>query len=195
MNNQKDKKVKEQYLKQIKIASRFGLIASIVVAAASILWIWLSPYTFRQNDTVHAYMMIAICVLAIATMAVTVLTVRNQFPKTRQLESVEARLQRYSILVGRIYYTTFVSIVLSCAMTILSGDHNMMMLVLVLTLTLFMAFPNMYRMKVDMGLTTAQARELWGDEYLPDEEEKAAENADIEEQEAEEIKDDEDKGK
>ncbi len=47
------------------------------------------------------------------------------------------------------------------------------MLVLVLSLTLFMAFPNMYRMKVDMGLTNEQAKELWGDEYLFSDEERA----------------------
>ena len=158
--------MKEQYLKQIKTASRFGLIASILVVAAAIVWIWLSPYTFRQNDQVHAGMMIAVCVLAILNTTMALLTVRNQFPKTRQMDGVEARLQRYSQLVRRIYYVTFAVITACCLMVVLTGDKNMLMLVLILTLTLFMAFPNMYRMKVDMGLTDEQAHDLWCDEYL-----------------------------
>lgn len=171
--------MKEHFLKQIKTASRFGLIASIVVVAAAILWIWLSPYTFRQNDQVHAVMMIAVCVLAIANVAMALLTVRNQFPKTRKMDSVEDRLQRYSQLVSRLYYVTF-AVILACSlMTVLTGDRNMLMLVLILTLTLFMAFPNMYRMKVDMGLTNEQAHELWGDAYIVGEE--ATEDAEFSE--------------
>ncbi len=165
--------MREQYLKKIKNASRFGLIASLVVVVFTIMWIWVSPYTFRQSDRVVSVMLITVCLLAIANMAMVLLSVRNRFMKIRRLETMDERLQQYSAVVVRNYYVTFFIILVCCGLTILSGNSNLLMLVLVLSLTLFMAFPNMYRMKVDMGLTNEQAKELWGDEYLFSDEERA----------------------
>ncbi len=178
--------MREQYLKKIKSASRFGLIASLVIVALTILWVWLSPYTFRQNDRVVSVILVTVCLLAIADMSMVMLSVRNRFAKIRRLETLEERLQQYSAVVARNYYATFGTILVCCILTILSGNSNLLMLVLILSLTLFMAFPNMYRMKVDMGLSNEQAKELWGDAYILGEEEQAATETDSMEEEAKE---------
>ncbi len=178
--------MREQYLKTIKSASRFGFIASMVVVVFTIMWMWVSPYTFRQSDRVMAIMLVAVCLLAIVNMSIVLLSVRNRFAKIRRLETLEERLQQYSAVVARNYYVTFVIILVCCFFTVLSGKNEMLMLVLVLSLTLFMAFPNMYRMKVDMGLTNEQAKELWGDEYIFSDEERAEMSVSV--------KDDEEKG-
>ncbi len=171
----------------IKCASRFGLIASLVVVVFTIMWMWVSPYTFRQSDRVVSMMLIAVCLLAIADMSMVMLSVRNRFAKIRRLETMDERLQQYSAVVARNYYVTF-AVILTCSiLTILSGYSILLMVVLVLSLSLFMAFPNMYRMKVDMGLTNEQAKELWGDEYILSDEERADMETIAPEKEIEEV--------
>lgn len=157
------------YMKQIKTASRIGLIGSVIVAAATIAWMMWSQYTFRQSPQVHSTLLVVCTLLAIGGMSGMLLTVRKRFPKLRQLEEVEERLQGYCAIIKGIYYGMFAVIVVICTGTVLMGDKSMLMMVLLVTLSLFMQFPNIYRMKVDMGLTDQQAKELFGNDYIPDE--------------------------
>lgn len=160
--------MKEEYLKQIKTASRMGLIGSVLVVAATIAWVWLSKYTFRQTNQVHTAMLVASCVLAIGGMSWMLLSVRRNIPQIRQLDSIEERLRRYCSQVKGMYYGMLCIILVLCMLCVLMGNRNILMLILLVTLTLFMAFPNVYRMKVDLGLTDEQAREMFGDRYIPD---------------------------
>lgn len=155
-------------MKQIKTASRIGLIGSILVVAVTIAWVWLSKYTFRQTNQVHAAMMVVSCLLAIGGMSWMLFNTRRSIPQIRQLDGVEERLQRYCSHVKGMYYGMLAVVVALCVLCVLMGDKNMLMLILLVTLTLFMAFPNIYRMKVDMGLTDEQAQEMFGDQYIPD---------------------------
>lgn len=166
------------YLKQIKTASRIGLIGSIIVAATTIAWMLWSKYTFRQSPQVHSALLVVCTLLAIGGMSAMLLTVRKRLPKLRQLDDVAERVQGYCAVVKGIYYGMFAVIVIMCIGTVLMGDKNMLMMVLLVTLSMFMQFPNIYRMKVDMGLTDQQAKELFGDDYISDEQVQA-DNADV----------------
>jgi hypothetical protein len=42
------------------------------------------------------------------------------------------------------------------------------MLSMVATLTLFLAYPNIYKVKVDLGLTDEEMKSLYGDRYISD---------------------------
>ena len=42
------------------------------------------------------------------------------------------------------------------------------MLAMVATLMLFLAYPNIYRMKVELGLDDDEMKMLFGDRYIPD---------------------------
>ncbi len=174
------------YLRQIKTASRIGLIGSIIVVAVTISWMMWSKYTFHQSPQVHSALLIVCTVLAIGGMGIMLITVRKRLPKLRQLDDVEERLSGYCSIVKGIYYGVFAVIVIMCMGTILMGDKNMLMMVLLVTLSLFMQFPNVYRIKVDIGLTDPQAKALFGDAYLSDEQVKV-DNAEFEE--AEEVED------
>ena len=51
-------------------------------------------------------------------------------------------------------------------MTVLSGQSTLLMLTLVTTLMLVLAYPNMYKIKSDLGLSGDEMRQLFGDKYL-----------------------------
>ena len=42
------------------------------------------------------------------------------------------------------------------------------MLAMVATLTLFLAYPNIYKLKTDLGLNDEEMRSLYGDKYMSD---------------------------
>ena len=62
----------------------------------------------------------------------------------------------------------FAVVVLLCLMTVLSGQNVLLMLSMVATLTLFLAYPNIYKVKVDLGLTDEEMKSLYGDRYISD---------------------------
>ena len=55
---------------------------------------------------------------------------------------------------------------LLCVFTVLSARNVLLMLTLVTVLVLFLNFPNMYRIKVDLGLDDDQMHALFGDQYI-----------------------------
>ena len=49
---------------------------------------------------------------------------------------------------------------------VLSAQNILLMLAMLATLMLFLAYPNMYRMKVELGLTDEEMKSLYGDRYI-----------------------------
>ena len=67
----------------------------------------------------------------------------------------------------RSLYTTMLAVVVVlCAFTILSARNVLLMLAIVSVLVLFLNYPNIYRMKVDLGLTDEEMKNLFGDKYI-----------------------------
>ena len=61
-----------------------------------------------------------------------------------------------------------VVVLLICAFMVLSAQNVLLMLAMVATLMLFLAYPNIYRMKVELGLSDEEMKSLFGDRYIPD---------------------------
>ena len=61
-------------------------------------------------------------------------------------------------------------VVLLCAFTLRSARNPLLMLAIVTVLVLFLNYPNMYRIKVDLGLTDEEMHSLFGDRYIGDNE-------------------------
>ena len=59
-----------------------------------------------------------------------------------------------------------VVILLLCAFTLFSARNVLLMLALVSVLVLFLNYPNIYRIKVDLELTDEEMRSLFGDQYV-----------------------------
>ena len=52
--------------------------------------------------------------------------------------------------------------------TVLSAQNVLLMLAMVATLMLILAYPNIYRIKVELGLTDEEMKSLYGDQYIAD---------------------------
>ena len=60
-------------------------------------------------------------------------------------------------------------VVLICVFTVLSAQNVLLMLAMVSTLMLILAYPNIYRIKVELGLTDEEMKSLYGDQYIAEE--------------------------
>lgn len=179
----------QQYIKTIRNVSNIGLWFSLGVAMLTILFVLLSKYQFYPDPRTYQFFLIAGSVLAIAAAMLMLLSVRRSIPKLRQLDSVEERFRRYADHIKYMYIGTMVCIVIECAFIILSSNRQLIMFLIILVMMLFLAFPNIYRIKVDLGLTNAQMQELFGNDYIPDPVEETSDAEIIEADETDESND------
>lgn len=154
--------------KKIQTASAIGLYASIVLGAAVIVFNYQSKYRFYMyNNEMYKQLMIVGAVLAVADIALILLRLRKQIPRIRQSEEgVEYKMQRYASLVSGTFYGTLFIVAAECAIIVLSNNRELIMLVLLLVLMLFLSYPNMYKIKVDLGLSDDEMSNLYGDKYI-----------------------------
>ncbi len=154
----------QNYLKRIKRYANIGLWGSVgMVIVASVLC-----YTLHPMAGAERWMVIAGTALAVLAVSMMLLSVRKQIPQLRQREGLEQKLDGYAAHVRDLYMTMLAVVVILCAFTFLSGRTVLLMLAMVSTLVLFLNFPNIYRIKVDLGLTDDEAQMLFGDRYIPD---------------------------
>lgn len=156
--NQKDVKV-------VRRASAVGLWGAVAVVLLTVAFIY-SPWRFYPSAQSARWMTIAGTVLAVLAISMTLLTVRRQVPQLRQSESLETKLAGYAAHVRSVYMTMLAVVVLICIITALSARNVLLMLALVCALVLVLNYPNMYKMKVDLGLTDEEMRSLFGDRYI-----------------------------
>ena len=60
----------------------------------------------------------------------------------------------------------FVVVLIICIFMVLSNQKVLLMLAMVSVLTLFLGYPNIYRIKVELGLTDEEMKQLFGDKYI-----------------------------
>ena len=158
MNNDKS-------LRTIRRTSAIGLwgAVAIVVLTAAFL---LSPYTFRASEYTARWMLIAGSVLAVLAVSMVLLTVRKHVPELRQSEGLEKKLAGYASHVQSLYLSMLAVVAVVCAFVVLSGQNMLLMLAIITVLMLFLNYPNMYRLKVDLGLGDDEMRLLFGDRYI-----------------------------
>jgi hypothetical protein len=111
-------------------------------------------------------MLIAGTVLAVLVTAVAILTIRRFTPKIRRLDDVEQKLRLYAGNTARLYYTVLATVAIESLFVILSGNTILIMVTLLLVMMLFLAYPNMYKIKVDLGLDDETMKNLFGDKYI-----------------------------
>ena len=154
----------QQYIKQIKRNAAIGLWGSVgAVVVAAVLCYVLHPVSGASR-----WMVLAGTVLAVLAVSMMLLSVRKQIPLLRQTEGLDKKLSGYATHVRDLYLTMLTVVVILCLFTILSGHTVLLMLAMVSTLVLFLNYPNIYRIKVDLGMTDDEARELFGDSYISD---------------------------
>lgn len=151
----------------IKRTSQIGLWGSVLVVILAGLFLYASPWRFSaQSEYVNRWMLIAGSVLAVLSLSMALLVIRKQVPRLRQAETLETKLTGYASHVRSLFLSIFAVVTVICLMVILSGQNVLLMLSMVTVLTLFLAYPNMYKVKVDLGLTDEEMRTLFGDRYI-----------------------------
>lgn len=152
---------------RIKRNSQIGLWGSVTVVILISLFLYASPWRFpMQTDYVNRWMLIAGSVLAVLSMSMALLVIRKQVPRLRQAETLEAKLSGYAAHVRSLFLSIFAVVVILSLMTLVTGQNVLLMLTMVTVLMLFLAYPNIYKMKVDLGLTDEEMKTLFGDRYI-----------------------------
>lgn len=157
----------KKHTQAIRRHSRIGLWGSVGVIILTVAFIY-SPWTFRPSAYSSRWMLIAGAVLAVLAVSMVLLSARRTVPRLRQEENMEKKLSGYAYYVREIYITLLVVIAILCCFTLLSGRPVLLMLAMVSALVLFLNYPNIYRVKVDLGLTDDEMKQLYGDEYVDD---------------------------
>lgn len=157
MNNQ---------LKTVRRSSAIGLWGSVAAVLIAALFHYLSPYRFYPSATTARWMLVAGSVLAVLAVSASLLVVRKQIPALRQSDSLEKKLAGYAQHIRSLYLNMLAVVVVVCALTVLSAQNVLLMLAIVSVLMLFLSYPNIYRIKSDLGLTDGEASTLFGDRYI-----------------------------
>ena len=155
-------------IKKIRRYSQMGLWGSVAMVILSSFFLYVSPVRFTQTSQTSRWMLVAGSVLAVLAVSMALLTIRKQIPRLRQAGSLEEKLTGYAAHIRSLYLTMFVVVVIICLFMLLSGRNVLLMLAIVSVLTLFLAFPNIYRIKVELGLTDEEMKKLFGDRYIAD---------------------------
>ena len=156
------------HLKTIRLSSAVGLWGSVAAVIIAALFHYLSPYRFYPSEATARWMLVAGSVLAVLAVSASLLVVRKQIPALRQTESLEARLSGYSNHIKSLYLNMLAVVVVICVLTVLSAQNVLLMLAIVSVLMLFLTYPNIYRIKSDLGMSDDEARAVFGDRYIGD---------------------------
>lgn len=156
-----------KYLKTIHRSSLIGLYCSMALVAIVVAINYFSKWRITGISLpMGRAMLIAGTVLAVLVTAVAILTIRRFTPKIRRLDDVEQKLQLYAGNTARLYYTVLATVAIESLFVILSGNTILIMVTLLLVMMLFLAYPNMYKIKVDLGLDDETMKNLFGDKYI-----------------------------
>lgn len=162
----------QKEIKRIRTAANVGLYGSLLLCIATVAEHYLDKYVWAREITANEYtrrlfLMVGL-VLAVLDIALALFTMRKQTPRLRQMDTVEEKLSAYRRLVGTIYYSSLIVVLIVSAIIIITHENTMIMLLLLLFVTLVLNYPNMYKMKADMGLLDNEMADLFGNDYIRD---------------------------
>ena len=157
------------HITRIRRAANIGLYGTLLFIGLTVAAHYLDRYLWERtivtNDYTRQLLVITGLVFAVVTIAASLYTSRQQLPRLRQLDDLQERLRRYATLVrSQFLLTLFVTLLLS-AVIIITHDNVLIMLQILLFLTLALSYPNMYKIKADVGLLDDEMKQLFGDQY------------------------------
>lgn len=155
-------------IKKINRSANIGLYGSLIVIIAVIIF-HFCPYTFaQQTEEVQRTMLIAGMVVAVLAVVFSLFSIRKTTPRIRLMDDVDKKMAAYASYISTLYGCTFVVVIIECAIILLMSDTSLLMVTMLLVLLLFLSYPNMYKMKHDLGLDDDTMQELFGDAYIAD---------------------------
>ena len=158
--------INQSAIKKIKVSANIGLIGSLVIIVAAILFKYTSQHAFVQTKQVFMTLTIIGLVFAVAGMAAILFSLRRSTAKLRQLDDLTAKLKGYANFVSTISYSLLIITLLLCAIIVITSNYNLLMIAMLLVVMLFFTYPNMYKIKVDLNLNDPEMIQLFGDKYI-----------------------------
>jgi Flp pilus assembly protein TadB len=160
-------------IKSIRLVANIGLYGTLLLSMLTIAEHYLDKYVWVRTITTNEYtrhlFMVVGLVLAVVDIAAVLFAMRRTTPRLRQMDSVDERLAGYRSLIRTTYIATLVVTAIVATVIIVTHENTLIMLLLLLFITLVLNYPNMYKMKADMGLTDKEMKELFGEQYLRNE--------------------------
>ena len=170
MSDNTENKDFNKLLKAIRCAANIGLWGSLLLLALTIAEHYLDRYVWLRTIVMDEYsrhkLLIIGLIMVVADVAAVLLTIRKDVPRLRQLENIELKLKRYKSLVQMIYLGTLFIVLSVCVIIVVTHENTLIMVLLLLFVTLMLNFPNMYKMKTDLGLNDDEMKSLFGDKYI-----------------------------
>lgn len=155
-------------IKKFRRAANVGLYGSIVVVLITVIF-HFSPFRVApQTPEVQRWMLIAGTVLAVLAVVMALMTIRKTTPRIRQLDVMDKKIEAYASYINGLYTSTLTIVVIECVLITLMSESALLMVTILLVLLLFLAYPNMYKMKSDLGLNDEEMKSLFGDAYIGD---------------------------
>ena len=155
-------------IKKIRRSANVGLYGSLIVIIAVVIF-HFCPYTFaQQTEEVQRMMLIVGMVVAVLAVVLALLAIRKSTPRIRLMDDVDKKIEAYASYISTLYGCTFVVAIIECAIILLMSDTSLLMVTMLLVLLLFLSYPNMYKMKHDLGLEDDTMKALFGDDYIAD---------------------------
>lgn len=159
-------------IRKIRRAANIGFYGSLLIVVLTVAEHYLSRYVWTReivaNDYTRHLLLTLGLVLSVVDIALILFTLRKQMPRLRQLDSVDDRLARYATLIRGSYIGTLVVTLVVAAAVVISHENTLIMLLLLLVITLMLQYPNMYKIRADLGLLDEEMRHLFGDAYISD---------------------------
>jgi len=155
-------------LKKLRRTANFGLYGSIAVVILTVIFHFAPYHITYQQPQVARWMLIAGTILAVLAVVMVLLTIRKTTPRLRQLDIFNEKMTGYTAYICNLYSTTFAIVLIECILIVLMSDTSLLMVTILLVLMLFLSYPNMYKMRTDLGLTDAEMTALFGDAYIAD---------------------------
>lgn len=157
----------ESETKKIKRSAQLGLWGSVAVVILASVFLYASPWRFSaQSEYTRHWMLVVGSVLAVLSLSMAFLVIRKQVPRLRQADGLETKLTGYANHIRSLFLSILTVVVILCLMTVVSGQNVLLMLAMVTVLMLILAYPNIYKVKVDLGLTDEEMSSIYGDLYV-----------------------------
>lgn len=155
-------------IKKLRRSANVGLYGSIAVILLAVIFHFTPYHITYQSPQVARWMLVAGTILAVLAVVMMLLTVRKTTPALRQLDNFDDKIRGYQSYISNLYTSTLTIVVIECILIILMSDTALLMVTILMVLVLFICYPNMYKMKNDLGLTDDQMRSLFGEAYIAD---------------------------
>ncbi len=158
----------QNLIRKIRRTANWGLYGSIAAVLLVVIFHFSPWHITYQSPQVSRWMLIAGAILAVLAVVMALMTIRKTTPRLRQLSDLDQKLTGYTTYITNLYRGSLSIVIIECVLILLMSDTSLLMITILLILLLFLAYPNMYKMKNDLGLTEDEMTSLFGSDYIRD---------------------------